>query len=329
MQRHYLAILGLLVVLSLVAPAHAAPADYNQWLDSFKARALAEGVSPRVIEDALSGVVPDDRVVALDNKQPEKKITFSRYLTNTISQRRINMGREMMSEHRDVLARVSETYGVPAKYIVALWAIESDFGNNKGDFSVIQSLATLAYEGRRAEFFSKELIAALKILEAENIPSSELRGSWAGAMGNCQFMPSTYLRYAADGNGDGHRDIWNSTEDTFVSIAHYLQALGWDRHQPWGAAVHVPADFRSSEANIKHGQSASYWRKRGLTYTHAINAEGDRKIPRGKEKLYAIYPGTPQEGVYLVSENFQALLQWNRSRYFATSVGTLADAIGE
>ncbi len=317
------------MVLSLVTPAQAVLPTYDRWLESFKARAIAEGVSPRVLEDALAGVTPDDTVVALDNKQPEKKITFSRYLTNTISQRRINMGREMMQEHREVLARVSETYGVPAKYIIALWAIESDFGNNKGDFSVVQSLATLAYEGRRAEFFTKELIAALKIIEAENISPSELRGSWAGAMGNCQFMPSTYLRFAVDGNGDGHRDIWNSTEDTFASIAHYLQSLGWDRHQPWGRAVHVPADFRAAEANIKHGQSASYWRKRGLTYKNAINADGDRKIQRGKEKLYAIYPGTEDEGVYLVSENFQALLQWNRSRYFATSVGKLADAIGE
>jgi membrane-bound lytic murein transglycosylase B len=261
-------------------------------------------------------------VIALDRKQPENKVSLTRYLENTITDGRIEKGRDMLVEHAEMLEKVSKRYGVQPKYIVALWAIESDFGRQQGSFSVIRSLATLAFEGRRAEFFSKELIAALKILQAENIPSSELRGSWAGAMGNCQFMPSTFLAYAVDATGDGHRDIWTAKYDVFASIANYLSSIGWNNDEEWGRAVLLPDDFKIAEATLKQGKSANDWAKRGLKYV-------DDTAPDGKATYYAIYAGTPDEGALLVTENFNVILQWNRSRYFATAVGTLADAIGE
>lgn len=324
MQRVNLMILALLVVLSLVTPAHAQSMPFPEWLESFKEKARAEGISSTVIEDELSAIAPDDTVVRLDQKQPENKISLNQYLKNVITPQKIATGKALMAEHRDVLNGVAKRYKVQPKFIVALWGIESNYGKNKGNFSVVQSLATLAYEGRRAEFFGKELIAALKIIESEHMAKGGLSGSWAGAMGDCQFMPSTFLKYAVDGNGDGHRDIWNTHADIFSSIANYLSSIGWDNRQGWGRTVMVPADFTTEEASISHGKTASQWRKRGLVYK-----KSHKKIAAGKETLYAIYPGTPDEGVYLVSQNFKALLEWNRSRYFATAVGKLADAIGD
>ena len=319
-----------LVVLSLVAllasvPARAQDDDFNRWLEQFKDKARAEGIRNSTLDAAFDGLTPDDEVVRLDQKQPEKKITLTRYLQNTITPRRVEKARRMMEENRTALTEVSRRYGVQPQYIVALWAIESDFGNNKGNFSVVQSLATLAYEGRRAEFFGKELIAALKIIENENIRPDELTGSWAGAMGDCQFMPSTFLRHAVDGNNDGHRDIWNTNADIFASVANYLHSLGWNAQAGWGHRVNLPAHFNPAHADIKVGKPNSYWRKQGMTYYGASH----KKLPQDESIRYAMYPGAEDEGVYLVTENYKALLQWNRSRYFATAVGKLADAIGD
>lgn len=304
--------------------AHASTDDgFDQWLASFKARAAEQGIPAPVIEDAFAGIEPDDQVVELDRKQPENKVSLQTYLRNTITPRRVRQGKAFMAEHRELLGKISARYHVPPKYIVALWGIESDFGNNKGNFSVVQSLATLAYEGRRADFFANQLMAALKILAKENMPSSDLSGSWAGAMGDCQFMPTTYLDYAADGDGDGKRDIWNNPADIFASIANYLHSLGWQRQTGWGYAVRVPKNFTAAEADIKHAETFKHWRKRGLTY-----ADG-KPLPKSQALRYAIYPGAEEDGVYLVTENYQAILQWNRSRYFATAVGMLADQIGD
>jgi membrane-bound lytic murein transglycosylase B len=268
MQWRSLAIVSVLVVAIFTASAHAQDVSIEAWVSSFKKTAVTQGISLDSAEAALANFEPNETVIRLDRKQPEKKITLERYLENTITDRRIEKGREMLAEHRDLLAKISNEYGVHPEFIVALWAIESDFGRQQGSFSVVNSLATLAYEGRRAELFTKELISALKIIEAEKISADELTGSWAGAMGNCQFMPSTYLNYAVDGDGDGHRDIWNSVPDTFASMANYLRSIGWNAKQ--------------------------------------TNTESFEK-----------------------SDNFNVLLKWNRSRYFATAVGTLAEAIGE
>lgn len=268
MQWRSFAILSFLVVAMLGASARAQETTPEEWAASFKKTAIKQGISSDVVEAALTNFEPNETIVRLDRKQPEKKITLERYLENTITDRRIEKGREMLEEHAVLLAKISNEYGVHPNFIVALWAIESDFGRQQGSFSVVNSLATLAYDGRRAELFGKELISALRIIEAEKISSDELTGSWAGAMGNCQFMPSTYLHYAVDGDGDGHRDIWNSVPDTFASMANYLRAIGWNGKQT------------DSEAFEK-------------------------------------------------TDNFDVLLKWNRSRYFATAVGTLAEAIGE
>lgn len=319
-------ILGALSVLAFGASARAQDERFDAWLQTFKAKATAEGIAPQTLEDAFAGVEPDETVVKLDRKQPENQITIEQYLNNTISDRRIRIGREMLREHAAVLAKIGAKYNVQPKYIVALWGIESDFGNHKGNFSVIRSLATLAYEGRRADFFSKELVAALKILESEQLQSAQLTGSWAGAMGDCQFIPSTYLRYAVDADGDGHRDIWNNPEDTFASIANYLHALGWNSNLEVMTNAVTPDDFKASEASLDKAHSADYWHKRGfsVSYGNGLSRIG------GPRMLYAIRLSKADEAdsnIVLVTDNFKALLQWNRSRYFAAAVSQLADAI--
>lgn len=326
-------LLSMLVLLVFAVSAHAQDDGFDSWLVKFKAKASAQGIANQTLDDALMGIEPDETVVKLDRKQPEGQITLEKYLSNTISDRRIRIGREMLGEHAEILKKISKQYGVQPKYIVALWGIESDFGNHQGNFSTIQSLATLAYEGRRAEFFSGELIAALKILETEKLPRDELTGSWAGAMGNSQFIPSTFLRYAVDADGDGHRDIWNNTADTFASIANYLHALGWDKNvgTMWGETGEV-GQFKPSEASIDTPQTADHWGARGIRVTQ-FDPDQDRGFavkPAGPQLLYAIYLDKNAEAENtptLVTGNFKALLKWNRSRYFATAVSTLADAI--
>lgn len=312
-----------LLLLGALASVPAYAADFGDWVSDFRAKAQVAGISNEVLDDALTGLEVNEKVITLDGKQPERKASLEEYLTNTVTDLRVARAKKMLAEHRVLLRQTAKRYGVPPEYIVALWAIESDLGRNKGDFSVVRSLATLAYEGRRAEFFSNELLDALKILDAEGMKSAELTGSWAGAMGDCQFMPSTYLRYAVDADHDGARDIWNDEADIFASIANYLHDLGWNAKEGWGQAVITPDDFERSEADIAQGKPALAWAKRGLR-----DAVSER-APKGAGVRYAIYPRDDEDAVYLVTDNFKALLKWNRSRYFAIAVGTLADAIRE
>ncbi len=296
---------------------------FSDWVNEFIPYAENQGIHRDIAEAALSGLTSNPEVVRLDGKQPEHKITFEQYLDNTVTPRRIRIGRALMKKHHALLKRIAATYRVQPEYLVALWGIESDYGAYKGNFSVIRSLATLAHDGRRQEFFSQELIAALSILQNESLTSYDLTGSWAGAMGDCQFMPSTYLHYAVDGDGDGHRDIWHSTPDILASIANYLHALGWRNDRGWGVEVELPEDFLDEEADLTQARSALAWRQRGVEW------ERTPIIPHNATPAYAIYVGDPAEASYLVTDNYKAILQWNRSRYFATAVGILANAIEE
>lgn len=319
-----LRVMVLMIFAATALSARAEPsAEFTAWTQQFKKKAVSEGIPQDVVDTAFDGLELDEMVIKLDQKQPEKKITLEKYLSNTINTRRINKGRDLLAENDQLLRDISNKYGVQANYIVSLWGIESDFGAHKGNFSVVRSLATLAFEGRRREFFSDELIAALKIIVAEKMDPSELTGSWAGAMGNCQFMPSTYLRYAVDADGDGHRDIWNSTPDALASIANYLRSLDWKDDRGWGVAVSFPDNFKEADANLKRGHTAEEWRTRGLEWS-APNAPFSNGMT-----LYAIYTDQPNGVTHLVTDNFKATLQWNRSRYFATAVGTLADKLAE
>ena len=224
----FLLIFSILLFLASPANATDADADFSAWLDQFRAEAEKQGISARTLDIAFANAEVVDKVIELDQKQPENKITLDEYLQKTVVASRIKNGREELSQNRELLEKILKKYQVPASVIVALWGMETSYGENTGDFSTINALATLAYEGRRAEFFRKELANALWMMELEKLTADDFRGSWAGAFGQCQFMPSSFLKYAVDFDGDGKRDIWENNADIFASIANYLHSEGWD-----------------------------------------------------------------------------------------------------
>ena len=238
----------LLAVASFSAPAAAASQSFDQWLAGVRTEARARGVSDRIFDAAFDGVQPIPRVIELDRNQPEFRLKFDEYLGKVVTAGRIATARRLMAEHAALLDEVAAKYKVQKRFIVALWGIESDFGRITGGFPVVAALATLAYDGRRSAFFRKELLLALDILQQGHIAPADMKGSWAGAMGQNQFMPSSFHAFAVDHNGDGHKDIWTTRGDVFASAANYLSSAGWREGMPWGGRVTLPAAFDSGLA---------------------------------------------------------------------------------
>ncbi|HSK40595.1 MAG TPA: lytic murein transglycosylase, partial [Arenibaculum sp.] len=226
-----------LLVLGWSAGNAGAATDFAAWVGDLRREAVGRGISTCVLDAALHGVAPLPRVIELDRKQPERTITFARYLDRVVTPARVRRGRALHAEHRALLEEIGHRYGVQPRFIVALWGIETDFGRNTGGFDVIAALATLAYDGRRSAYFRSELLDALEILEQGHVRPEAMKGSWAGAMGQCQFMPSSFRRYAVDADGDGRRDIWSTLPDVFASTANYLGQAGWNPRYTWGREV--------------------------------------------------------------------------------------------
>jgi membrane-bound lytic murein transglycosylase B len=294
----------------------------SAWIQQVEQQAIAEGVSPGTAHEALDNFVPSERVAELDQKQPESTVTFATYRHNTVTPDRIAKGADLMHRYADFLSAIEVRTGVPPQIVVALWAIESSYGQNMGNFETVNSLATLAYQGRRAAFFRTELIAALHILDTERMSAPQLRGSWAGAMGQCQFMPSTYLKYAVDGDGDGRRDIWNSPVDTLASIANYLAAEGWQRDLSWGREVKTAnSSIDPSEAGMTQTRLIREWAEQGV-----VGMDG---LPLSQPNIQAslLQPDGIGGSTFLAYDNIRALMRWNHSTYFALSVGLIADGI--
>jgi membrane-bound lytic murein transglycosylase B len=246
-------------------------------------------------------------------------------MARVVPQARIDGGRAQLRDNAELLAKVEARYGVPPRFIVALWAVESDFGRITGNFPTIAALATLAYDGRRAAFFREELFQAIRIVDKGHVRPQDMRGSWAGAMGQNQFMPSSYLAYAIDFDGDGRADIWGSRADVFASTANYLAKVGWRRDETWGRLVRLPEGFdRGLIDHAKVQRPAAEWRALGVRLTDG------RAIPDDHRSAASlVQPGGADGPTYLVYENYRALLRWNRSLYFATAVGHLADKIAQ
>jgi membrane-bound lytic murein transglycosylase B len=314
----------ILCMLLLAVPAQSARLTthaYAEWRDGLTQDAIAAGIPPATAHAALDNIQPDDHVIELDQRQPETTQTVSQYLRHAVSSSRVAAGIEMMQRHGKLLAEISNRTTVPPEIILALWGMESEYGRNSGNYDVISSLVTLAYEGRRGEYFRGELINALRIIDQQHLPPSALIGSWAGAMGQCQFMPSTYLRYAIDYDGDGKADIWTSTPDILGSIANYIAAEGWQGGQPAGYAVRVPADFPTEDVGLDHKHSLTEWAAMGVK-----NVSG-KPLPAGDQQVSLIQPDGPDGLSFIVYDNFRALMRWNRSTSFAIAVVLLADAI--
>ena len=296
--------------------------EFNTWLDTLKIEARSKGISQSTIESSLSGIKPIPRVIELDRKQPEFTLTFKEYLRRVVSDRRIRIGKAKLVEHEKLLAEISIKYGVQPRYIIALWGIETDFGRITGGFPVISSLATLAYDGRRSKFFRKELFLALKIVDKGHITAKDMLGSWAGAMGQNQFMPSSFHAYAVDYNRDGSKDIWKTLPDIFASIANYLSKSGWQGDQTWGRAVRLPDKFSSKLLGRKIKKGLNQWHELG------VRKLSGKDLPKRNLISSIIRPEKGMVGpAFVVYHNYGVILKWNRSNYFATAVGTLSDKI--
>ena len=317
-RRTLLATLGA----SLAPRCDAAAGDpFSTWLADFRAEARGQGIDRRTLDLALGGISPLDSVIDADRKQPERRMTFEEYRRRVVSLDRIDRGRELLAQHASLLQRVESRYGVPSEVMVALWGIESNFGERQGSYDVFAALATLAYEGRRASLFRRELLSALEIAHRGYADVGTMQGSWAGAMGQNQFMPSTYLGYAVDFDGDGRKDIWNSLPDVFASMANYLSRAGWDARYIWGREVIAPPEISEKRVGLDQRAPLTTWRQRGVRLPDGGGLP-EAEIPASLLRL-----DDDERASFLVYGNFRALMAWNRSTYFGVSVGLLSDSL--
>ena len=302
--------------------ADANPTDCRSWVRELRREALSRGVSARVFDAAMAEAPqPVERVLELDRRQPETTLTFPEYLARVVTPQRIETAIARYRENQGVLARVGERYGVQPRFIVALWGIESNFGQLTGGFNVFAALATLAYDGRRSQFFRGELFNALRIAEQQRITPRDMRGSWAGAMGQCQFMPSSYLNFAVDFDGDGRADIWQSRPDVFASIANYLSRSGWRGDETWGREVVLPAGFDAALVDHTRVQrSPAEWQALG------VRRSDGGPMPAGPA-AGIVQPDGAGGPAFFAYGNFRVILRWNRSFRFAIAVGILADRV--
>lgn len=284
--------------------------------------ARARGVDQAILEAALGEVEPIPRVLELDQRQPEFTDTFLNYLDRRVTDARVDEGRRLLQTHAPLLKRVSRQYGIPANVLVAFWGLETHYGKFLGNYPVPAALATLAHDNRRASFFRTQLLDALDILQAGNVAPEAMVGSWAGAMGHVQFMPSTFRAYAMDGDGDGRKDLWGSLPDAFSSAANYLNELGWRGGEIWGREVRLPRDFDWSLAGPDVKKTVAAWRKLGIT-----RADGKPLQKLGNITGAILLPQGHAGPAFLVYRNFDAILTWNRSINYALAVGHLADRL--
>jgi membrane-bound lytic murein transglycosylase B len=307
--------------LLVVSSSYAVAAEFEGCVANLASQARAAGVSNAVVEQVLERLELDPKVLKLDRSQPEFAQTFTGYFVARVTDYRITKGREMLSKHRALLARVERETGVPAHYLVAFWGLETNFGSYLGDHWVPSALATLACDQRRAEYFTAEFINALKIVDAGDAKLDSMRGSWAGAMGFVQFMPSNYLRFATDGDGDGKRDLWTSVPDAMASAGRFLQNLGWQPKLLWGREVRLPADFDYALLSEQPRPM------REFALAGVTNAFGG-PLPKTADILAKLLLPAGHAGpAFLTYHNFEVIMGWNRSQFYALAVGHLADRI--
>jgi membrane-bound lytic murein transglycosylase B len=302
-------------------PPPQSDADFQAWLKDFKKQARQDGISQQTLNKAFKNVHLNERVLELDRRQPEFTRTFWQYFNRAVTDWRIETGQKLYEKYKPQLQEVTREYGVPGRFLIAFWGMETNFGGYTGNTPIIESLATLSYDRRRSEFFQKELMAALRIIDQGHIDPAQMKGSWAGAMGQCQFMPSNYLRYAVDADNSGKRDLWNSLPDVFFSMGNFLNELGWQREENWGREVTLPENFDLALADGRTKRSLDDWRQLGLKL-----ADG-RPLPEADMKAALLLPYDYRGPAFLVFDNFDVIKRWNRSDSYALAVGHLADRI--
>lgn len=305
--------------LSDTIAAHAAA--FPTCVANLQERARTEGLSEATIQDTVASLQFVPKVIELDQAQPEFSQTFNNYFTKRATDWRVNEGRRLLKKHRALLDKLAQEYGVPPQYILSFWGLETNYGSYKGKMSVLDSLATLACEPRRSGYFTTELMQALKLKEKYGFDKSTMVGSWAGAMGHTQFMPSAYAKYAIDGDGDGKADLWNSTEDALTSAANFLQHLGWQRNERWGREVILPRNFSYENLGAKQAQPLSQWAAQSVVQSNGL------PLPAIDMKAALYLPSGHTGPAFLGYENFNVIMRWNRSEFYAITVGHLADRI--
>ena len=309
----------LLVLLLAVSPLQAQDQTFDEWLADLRAEAALLGISASALA-ALDNIAPLERVLELDNSQPEFVQTFTRYIDLRVTPGQVSRGQQLLQQHGVLLGEVQARYGVQPQYLAAFWAIESNFGRAMGGFSVLEALATLAYDPRRADFFRRELLTALRIIDDGHIAPERMSGSWAGAMGQLQFLPSVFDRYGVDGDGDGRIDIWNSLPDVFHSAANFLSQSGWRGDQRWGREVVLPDDFDYRQSGTGVTKPLSEWREMGIS-----TLDGNPIPVVAGMEASVILPAGASGPAFLGYGNFRATMAYNPSTFYALTVGHLAD----
>ena len=296
-------------------------AGFAIWRDAFSAQALQAGIQPRTVREVLGQAQWQPRVVELDRAQPEFTRTPWAYLDSAVSPQRIAQGQAKLAEHSATLEAAAARYGVPATVITAIWGMESNYGSNFGTFRTVDALSTLAYEGRRRAWAQAELLSALRIVDQGDIAADRMLGSWAGAMGHTQFLPSVFLAYAVDADGDGHRDIWGSIPDVTASTAHFLARSGWQAGEPWGVEVQLPASFDHARADPSVRQTTAQWEAEGV---RGIDGQALPTLTSAS----IVTPAGARGPAFLVGGNFRVILRYNNSVNYALGVALLARQIG-
>lgn len=307
--------------LALAVPARAATASFDAFLEGVRSDARRAGVSPATLQRALGGLRPNDRVLELDRKQPEGSMSWEEYRDRIVSPTRIENGRRNYGDSRSLLAAIGTRFRVDPRVIVAIWGMETNFGTNTGGFGVIEALATLAWDGRRSSYFRTELIAALKVLDGGHVTPARMKGSWAGAMGQPQFMPTNFDRLAVDFDGDGRRDIWDSRADALASIGNYLARNGWRDEEPWGQAVLAPAGFDQERAETESKRPLRDWGRMGF------RRQDGGPLPGSEIETSLVLPRNGTSQVFLCHQNFRVIRRYNPPVNYALAVGLLSDRV--
>ena len=306
----------LLFLSALPESAVANERAFKAFIKEIKQEAEKDGIARKHLE-ALDRLTPDLEVQRLAARQPEYVKPIWAYLTHMVTEERLRLGRRELQTREAFLSGLEEKYGVPRGILIAIWGVETNYGGNKGSFSVLRSLATLGYDGKRADFGRQQLLYALRILQSGDVALADFKGSWAGAMGHTQFIPTTYADYAADGTGDGKKNIWTEPRDALASSAYYLKRMGWQKGLAWGFEVSVPSNFNFAEARIKNTKSPAYWRDKGVT---ALGRDISDDV--GNVSIFA--PAGLRGPVFMLTKNFRVLLRYNTAPAYALAVGHLS-----
>ncbi len=315
-------------VMSIALIPMVAKADnFQAWLANFRVEAEKHGVSDTIFDAALGDAKPIKRVIELDRSQPEFTLTFDEYLSKIVSKTRVEKAAQKLILHDEILTEISKKYGVQKRFIVTFWGVETNFGQYLGSFNVPHALATLAHDGRRSAYFRKELLNALQILQEGHITPSNMKGSWAGAMGQSQFMPSSFLSYAVDWDGDGKRDIWGTKTDVFASTAFYLKKAGWNDQLTWGRRVLLPDNFALDGKDAMTLADEKIQKKLQLWAAAGVRSADGSSLPEANLTARLVMPSGSDGATFLVYSNFDSILKWNRSNYYALAIGHLSDML--